>query len=173
MVIDLDAAMALRGQARRSDAGVVRFTGRDIAGLVLAGDMYGAPYDLLGLALGARPDRVRAIVARWRLAELAESGRIGPGSGWRVVHLPVRAQHLATLLRQSERCGRPDAVVGAGDDRGVQTSGGHATTSRADEPSGSLRTSRRSAILSFRSATWLTIPIALPWSRSSSMTPST
>jgi hypothetical protein len=71
-----------RGQARRSDAGVVRFTGRDIAGLVLAGDMYGAPYDLLSLALGARPDRVRAIVARWRRAGLAESGRIGPGPGW-------------------------------------------------------------------------------------------
>ena len=34
------------------------------------------------MALGARPDRVRAIVARWRLAGLAESGRIGPGPGW-------------------------------------------------------------------------------------------
>ena len=31
---------------RRSDAGKVQFTARDIAGLVLAGDMYGAPYDL-------------------------------------------------------------------------------------------------------------------------------
>ena len=61
---------------------MVRFTGRDIAGLLLAGDMYGTPYDLLGLALGARQDRVRAIVARWRLAGLAESGRIGPGPGW-------------------------------------------------------------------------------------------
>jgi hypothetical protein len=31
---------------RRSDAGTVQFTARDIAGLVLTGDMYGAPYDL-------------------------------------------------------------------------------------------------------------------------------
>jgi hypothetical protein len=30
--------------ARRSHAGILRFTGRDIAGLVLAGDMYAAPY---------------------------------------------------------------------------------------------------------------------------------
>ena len=67
---------------RRSDAGMVRFTGRDIAGLVLAGDMYAAPYDLLGVALRARPDRVRAVVARWRRAGLAETGRIGPGPGW-------------------------------------------------------------------------------------------
>jgi hypothetical protein len=69
-------------KTRRSDAGTVRFTGRDIAGLVLAGDMYAAPYDLLALALGMRADRLRAIVARWRSAGLAESGRIGPGPGW-------------------------------------------------------------------------------------------
>jgi len=70
------------GCPRRSDAGRVRFTARDIAGLVLAGDMYGAPYDLLGTALAARPDRVRAITSRWRRAGLAKTGRIGPGPGW-------------------------------------------------------------------------------------------
>jgi hypothetical protein len=32
---------------RHSDAGVVRVGGRDIAGLMLCGEMYGAPYDLL------------------------------------------------------------------------------------------------------------------------------
>jgi hypothetical protein len=32
---------------RRADAGAVRLTGRDVAGLLLAGDMYGTPYDLL------------------------------------------------------------------------------------------------------------------------------
>ncbi len=37
------AVMAL---ARRADAGTVRLGVRDVAGLVLAGDMYGAPYDL-------------------------------------------------------------------------------------------------------------------------------
>ena len=32
--------------ARRADAGTVRLGERDVAGLVLLGDMYGAPYDL-------------------------------------------------------------------------------------------------------------------------------
>jgi hypothetical protein len=44
--------------------------------------MYGTPYDLLGVVLGARPARVRAVTRRWRHAGLAESGRIGPGPGW-------------------------------------------------------------------------------------------
>jgi hypothetical protein len=87
MVTDLDmpapgAAAARLGSARRPDAGAVRFTARDIAGLTLTGDMYGAPGDLLGAALGVRPDRLRAITARWRRAGLAESGRIGPGPEW-------------------------------------------------------------------------------------------
>ena len=82
MLIDQAATVRPGVGGRRSDAGVVRFTSRDIAGLVLAGDMYAAQYDLLGVALGARPDRVRAVVARWRRAGLAESGRIGPGPGW-------------------------------------------------------------------------------------------
>src|SRR5260370_23050097 len=68
--------------ARRTDAGAVRFTSRDIAGLVLTREMYGAPYDLLGAALQVRPARLRAVTSRWRRAGLAESGRIGPGSGW-------------------------------------------------------------------------------------------
>src|ERR1700722_1706386 len=67
---------------RRSDAGSAQFTSRDIAGMVLAGDMYGTPYDLLGVALGAEPARVRAITGRWRHAGLAETGRIGPGTSW-------------------------------------------------------------------------------------------
>ncbi len=57
-------------------------TGRDITGLLLTGDMYAAPYDLLSMALGAQPDRVRAITGRWRRADLAQTGRIGPGPGW-------------------------------------------------------------------------------------------
>src|SRR5579863_4072825 len=54
--------------ARRADAGMVRLGPRDVAGLVLCGDMYGAPYDLLAAFLGVRPDRARGIVARWRSA---------------------------------------------------------------------------------------------------------
>lgn len=45
---------------RRSDAGTVRFTARDIAGLMLTGDMYGAPYGLY------RPYLTRERAARLR-----------------------------------------------------------------------------------------------------------
>jgi hypothetical protein len=59
----------LAGTVRaRADAGTVRLGERDIGGLLLCGDMYGAPYDLLAAALDVRPDRLRAIVARWRRA---------------------------------------------------------------------------------------------------------
>jgi hypothetical protein len=68
--------------ARRADAGQVRVTGRDIAGLAWCGEMYGAPYDLLAARLAVREDRLRAIVARWRRAGWADTGRLGPGPGW-------------------------------------------------------------------------------------------
>src|SRR2546430_2702804 len=68
--------------ARRADAGTVRLGPRDVAGLVLAGDMYGAPYDLLAAFLAVRPDRARGIVARWRGAGYAATGRLGAGPAW-------------------------------------------------------------------------------------------
>jgi len=64
---------------RRCDAGAVRLTGRDVAGLLLCGDMYGAPYDLLASFLGVAPARLRGVVARWRRAGYAATGRLGPG----------------------------------------------------------------------------------------------
>lgn len=67
---------------RRADAGHIRLTGRDVAGLVLVGDMYGAPYDLLAAWLHVRPDRLRGIAARWRTAGLAQTGRLGAGPAW-------------------------------------------------------------------------------------------
>jgi hypothetical protein len=67
---------------RRADAGTVRLTGRDVAGLVWCAEMYGTPYDLLETYLGVRPDRLRAILARWRKAGHADTGRLGPGPGW-------------------------------------------------------------------------------------------
>ena len=69
-------------RVRRADAGSVRLGGRDVAGLMLAGDMYGAPYDLLATFLAVQPDRLRGIVARWRRAGYAETGRLGPGPAW-------------------------------------------------------------------------------------------
>ncbi|HEV2377933.1 MAG TPA: hypothetical protein VGS19_37955 [Streptosporangiaceae bacterium] len=68
--------------ARRSDAGSVRLGGRDVAGLVLCGDMSGAAYDLLASYLGVRADRLRGIVARWRTAGYVQTARLGPGPVW-------------------------------------------------------------------------------------------
>jgi hypothetical protein len=65
--------------ARRADAGAVRLSQRDIDGLLLAGEHYGVPYDLLADALRVQPDRLPAIVARWRRAGYAATGRLGPG----------------------------------------------------------------------------------------------
>jgi hypothetical protein len=67
---------------RRADAGSIRLGERDIAGLLLCGEMYGVPYDLLAAALGVSADRLRAIVARWRSAGYAQTGRLGPGPAW-------------------------------------------------------------------------------------------
>ncbi len=68
--------------SRRADAGTVRLTGRDVAGLLLAGDMYSTPYDLTASFLGVAPARLRGIVARWRRAGYVQSGRLGPGPAW-------------------------------------------------------------------------------------------
>jgi hypothetical protein len=68
--------------ARRADAGSVRLGGRDVAGLMLVGDMYGSPYDLLADFLSVAPARLRGIVARWRRAGYAATGRLGPGPAW-------------------------------------------------------------------------------------------
>jgi hypothetical protein len=67
---------------RRADAGTVRLGGRDVAGLVLCGGIYGAPYDLLASALDVQPARLRGIVVRWRHAGYTATGRLGPGPAW-------------------------------------------------------------------------------------------
>ena len=67
---------------RRADAGHVRLGGRDVAGLLLCGDMYGVPYDLLAAFLSVRADRARGIVVRWRRAGYVQTGRLGPGPAW-------------------------------------------------------------------------------------------
>jgi hypothetical protein len=50
--------------ARRADAGLVRLSQRDIDGLLLCGEHYGAPLDLLAAALRVQPDRLPTITAR-------------------------------------------------------------------------------------------------------------
>ena len=79
MAVQQPAAVA---PVRRADAGSVRLGDRDIAGLVLCGEQYGAPYDLLAAALGVAPARLRGIVARWRAAGYAQTARLGPGPSW-------------------------------------------------------------------------------------------
>jgi hypothetical protein len=67
---------------RRADAGVIRVSARDMVGLSLCGEHYGAPYDLLAAALDVQAARLRGIVARWRAAGLARTGSLGPGPSW-------------------------------------------------------------------------------------------
>lgn len=69
-------------RVRRSDAGLIRLTGRDITGLCLTAEQYAAPYDLLAAALGTRPARRRAITARWRAAGYARTQVLAPGPAW-------------------------------------------------------------------------------------------
>jgi len=69
-------------RARRANAGEVRLSQRDIDGLILAGEHYGAPADLLAVALRVNPGRLPAITTRWRRAGYAATGRMGPGPAW-------------------------------------------------------------------------------------------
>ena len=78
----MTSATAAAPLPRRSDAGTVRVSGRDISGLMLCGEMYGAPCDLLAAGLNVQPDRLRGIVARWRAGGYAETGQLGPGPAW-------------------------------------------------------------------------------------------
>lgn len=80
--VNHDTSQLTGPASRRSDVGAVRLTGRDVTGMVLCGEQYGAPYDLLARHLEVREDRLRAIVARWRAAGYADTGRLGPGPTW-------------------------------------------------------------------------------------------
>src|ERR1700722_16446198 len=66
----------------RSDYGTVRLGRRDVDGLIMCAEHYGAPYDLLAAALAAQPARLRGITARCRRAGCAAPGRLGPGPAW-------------------------------------------------------------------------------------------
>jgi hypothetical protein len=55
---------------------------RDVEGLVLVGEMYGVQLDQLAAIRDVPVERARALAARWRQQEYAESGRLGPGPSW-------------------------------------------------------------------------------------------
>jgi len=99
---------------RRADAGMVRLGGRDVAGLVLCAEMYGAPYDLLAAYLGVRDDRLRAIVARWRQAGYAATGKLGAGPAWcwlTRAGLAVTGQHYTPAQPAAARLAHLRAVL--------------------------------------------------------------
>ncbi len=79
---DTTTTTTLSRPARRADAGSIRLSQRDIDGLLLCGEHYGVPLDLLAAALRVQPDRLPAITLRWRRAGYAATGRLGPGPGW-------------------------------------------------------------------------------------------
>jgi hypothetical protein len=67
---------------KRADYGRIILTSRDILGLLVVAEHFGAPYDLLAGYLGVSEQRVRALTVRWRKAGLVETGNIGPGPAW-------------------------------------------------------------------------------------------
>jgi len=82
MTLPANGTITAARPARRADTGTIRLSQRDIDGLLLVGEHYGAPADLLARALRVQPDRLPAITARWRRAGYAATGRLGPGPGW-------------------------------------------------------------------------------------------
>ena len=73
------------GKARKADQhlGGIWLTQRDIDGLVLCGEHYAAPYDLLATALEMRSiHAVHRLVVRWRSTGYAACGRLGSGPAW-------------------------------------------------------------------------------------------
>src|ERR1700744_6171105 len=88
---------------RRDDAGTFKLTDRDITGLALCAEQYGAPYDLLAASLDVTIDRLRGIVLRWRHAGYATTGGLGRGPAWcwltpdgmRLLGLPYAAKEPA------------------------------------------------------------------------------
>src|ERR1700759_1748189 len=76
------ASPVTASRRRRIDADVVQLSQRDIDGLLLCGEHFGAPFDLLATALGVEPERLSGLTARWRRAGFAATGRLGPGPKW-------------------------------------------------------------------------------------------
>jgi hypothetical protein len=69
-------------RTRRHGAGVLKLSQRDIDGLLLCGEQYGAPYDLMAISMGAAPVRMRQVVKRWRDFGYADTAQLGPGPTW-------------------------------------------------------------------------------------------
>jgi hypothetical protein len=79
---DIIAPITEARPARRTSPDVIQLTQRDIDGLLLCGEHYAAPYDLLATALRVPPGRMPAILRRWRKTGYVATGRLGTGPGW-------------------------------------------------------------------------------------------
>jgi len=79
---DTVTTAAATRSARRAHAGAIWLSQRDIDGLLLCGEHYAAPYDLLATTLRVHPSRFPAIAARWRRTGYVATGRLGQGPRW-------------------------------------------------------------------------------------------
>lgn len=68
--------------ARRRPPRTMILSQRDIDGLLLCGEHYGAPADLLASALRVQPEMLRRIIARWKRTGFVATARLGPGPRW-------------------------------------------------------------------------------------------
>ena len=72
-----------KAQRDRHDTGAIWLTQRDIDGLVLCGEHYAAPYDLLAAALGIGSQATMyRLMMRWRDTGYAATGQLGSGPSW-------------------------------------------------------------------------------------------
>lgn len=79
---DETVSAAVHERRRRSDAGEVRGTARDVELLPWVVEMDGMPVDLLARIAGTSQGAVRNLLARWRRAGWVESGRVDAGPAW-------------------------------------------------------------------------------------------
>ena len=83
---DTVTTAAATRSARRAHAGAIWLSQRDINGLLLCGEHYAAPYDLLATTLRVHPSRFPAIAARWRAQNSAGEARGATSGGEAITH---------------------------------------------------------------------------------------
>ena len=82
MTAEAHTSSTTTARSRRHDAGAFRLTQRDIDGLLLCAEHYGAPSDLLGEALGVSRLNLNPLTRRWRSIGYLASAQLGPGPTW-------------------------------------------------------------------------------------------
>ncbi|MCU1646401.1 MAG: hypothetical protein JWN03_6676 [Nocardia sp.] len=75
-----------------------RLSPRDMAGLMILAEMYGAPLDVIALMLGVSLNRAYRITAKWQAANMISAKRVRPvpGPSWR---FPTKASAEALMGR--------------------------------------------------------------------------